>query len=104
MATADPTDDPYVPEGLPAGTSVTLTSCRWEPANGGQLEASGTLTSATDDAWIVTAYWLQNQRELADTDSPFLDFGEVPGTTKTWQLTATAPLPPADLTCAVEVF
>lgn len=106
MATADPTDPPYVPQPIPAGVTVTLTpgSCRWSPANGGQLEASGTITSATDDAWIITAYWLQNGRELDETDSDFYDFDEAAGTTKTWQLTTTAPLPPADLACAVEVF
>lgn len=102
-AYSDPEDPPYEAVLLPAGIGAQLTSCSWNAANGGELEASGTITASpeTDDSWFVDVYWLQNEREL---DSQFELFEIAPGETKPWRLTAQAPLPPAEpFRCALEI-
>ncbi len=105
LAYSDPTDPPFVGLALPPGITASITpgSCTWTPANGGQLQASGTLTASptTDDVWFVTVYWLQNEREL---DEQFDSYDPDPGQTVPWTLTTSAPLPPAEpFRCALEV-
>ncbi len=103
FAYSDPTDPPYVGTLMPAGMSAQLTTCAWDAANGGELQAAGTVTASpeTDDSWFVDVYWLQNDREL-DTTFDLLDIA--PGETKPWRMTAQAPLPPAEpFRCALEV-
>jgi hypothetical protein len=102
-ATADPEEDPFVPVPLPAGLGgVTLDSCFWTQDGGGQLVATGTITSALeDDLWGLEVYWLQNDREL-DSQYEIYDF-EAAGQTVPWRLTIEAPLAPADLRCEIIV-
>jgi hypothetical protein len=102
-ATADPEEDPFVPVPLPAGLGgVTLDSCFWTQDGGGQLVATGTITSTLDDdLWGVEVYWLQNDREL-DSQYEIYDF-EAAGQTVPWRLTIEAPLAPADLRCEIIV-
>lgn len=94
-ATANPAAAPYVDVPMPSGVSATLTSCAWQPTNGGQYEAAGTVTNApsTNRGWTLTMHWLQNQRELAQ-QSAEVDLGA--GQSKPWSLTLGAPTPPAD--------
>lgn len=102
-AYSDPTDPLYVGMALPAGIGATVSSCAWNSANGGELQASGTISASpeTDDSWFVTIIWLQNEREL---DEQFKMYQVAPGTTVPWRLTAKAPLPPAEpFRCALEV-
>jgi hypothetical protein len=100
-AYAEPDDPPYEALPLPYGISATLGSCTW---NGGELQASGTVTAAPeadDGVWFVTVYWLQNDREL---DEQFKLYPVEPGQTTAWNLTTAAPLPPAEpFRCALEV-
>ena len=101
-ATADPEDEPYEPVPPPAGVTAALQTCAWDDVNGGELQATGTITAApdSDDVWLVTVYWLQNDRELSSqTDVYELE----PGQTLPWRLTIAAPLPPLDLRCALEI-
>lgn len=103
-AYSDPTDPPYVGTLMPAGMSAQLTTCAWDAANGGELQASGTLTASPateDDSWWVDVFWLQNDREL---DDQFKLYEVAAGQTVSWRLTAQAPLPPAEpFRCALEV-
>jgi hypothetical protein len=105
-AYSDPEDPIFQAPLLPAGISATLTpgSCAWDAANGGELQASGTVTAgpeADDGVWFVTVYWLQNDREL---DEQFKEYPVEPGQTVPWRLTTTAPLPPAEpFRCALEI-
>jgi hypothetical protein len=104
-AYSDPEDPVYVGLPLPLGISATLTpgSCTWSSVNGGELQASGTISASpeTDDAWFVTVYWLQNEREL---DDQFEMYEVPPGQTIAWRLTTSAPLPPAEpFRCALEI-
>lgn len=101
-AVADPDDDPYEPVPLPAGVGATLDSCNWSSANGGELQSTGTIsaTPETDDVWFVDVYWLQNNREL-DSQTEVIELD--PGTSQAWRLTISAPLPPLDLRCALEI-
>jgi hypothetical protein len=102
-ATSDPEDDPFVPVPLPLGVAgATIDSCLWSPSNGGELQASGTITgTAEDDLWGVEVYWLQNDREL-DSQYEIYDFATA-GQTVPWRLTVEAPLSPLDLRCAIIV-
>jgi hypothetical protein len=105
LAYSDPDDPVFEGLPLPAGIGATLTpgSCVWNAANGGELRASGTISASptTDDAWFVTVYWLQNDREL---DDQFEVYELEPGETKAWELSTSAPLPPAEpFRCALEV-
>lgn len=102
-AYSDPTDPKYTAMALPAGISAIVSSCAWDAAHGGELQASGTISASpeTDDAWFVTIVWLQNEREL---DQQFKMYEVAPGATVPWRLTTTAPLPPAEpFRCALEV-
>jgi hypothetical protein len=102
-ATADPEEDPFVRVPLPAGLGgATIDSCFWTQDGGGQLVATGTITSALeDDLWGLEVYWLQNDREL-DSQYEIYDF-EAAGQTVPWRLTIEAPLAPADLRCEIIV-
>ena len=102
-ATSDPEDDPFVPVPLPFGVGgATVDSCTWSSVNGGELQATGTITStAEDDLWGVEVYWLQNDREL-DSQYEIYEFTAA-GQTVPWRLTIEAPLPPLDLRCAIIV-
>jgi hypothetical protein len=104
--TSDPADPPYQAVPLPPGVRATLDSCTWSPANGGELQASGTITwtGPEEDIWDVTVYWLQNEREL-DWEFTNQSFEMQPGQTFPWRLTVTDhPDPPGDqFRCAVEV-
>jgi hypothetical protein len=102
-AYSDPEDPIYQGIPLPAGISATVGGCAWDAANGGELQASGTISASpdTDDAWFVTVIWLQNDREL---DDQFELYEVAPGETKPWRLTTSAPLPPAEpFRCALEI-
>jgi hypothetical protein len=101
-ATADPEDTPYEAIPPPAGINAALQTCSWESTNGGELQATGTITAApdSDDVWLVTVYWLQNDREL---DSQTEVYELEPSQTLPWRLTIGAPLPPLDLRCALEI-
>jgi hypothetical protein len=104
-AYSDPEDPVYESLPLPFGISATLTpgSCTWSSVNGGELQAAGTISASpeTDDAWFVTVYWLQNEREL---DDQFEMYEVEPGQTVGWRLTTSAPLPPAEpFRCALEI-
>jgi hypothetical protein len=99
-ATADPEDPPYQPEPQDPLASMTLAGCVWEPVNGGELQAWGTITSYEEDgSWFANVVWLQNDREL-DEQFELFDFGP-PGQTLPWRLTVPAPLQPLDLRCEV---
>jgi hypothetical protein len=98
----DPTDDPYVPVPVPAGVSAHLNTCSWQPVNGGELQASGTITQGPGDdgVWFVTAVWLEGRIEIDDQDD-VLDLD--PGQTKPWSLSTSLPTPPSNLSCALEI-
>jgi hypothetical protein len=101
-ATSDPAHPPYQAVPLPAGISASLPACTWSPDHGGELQASGTISSTpgTNDFWLVEVFWLQNDREL-ESQSNFYELP--PGQATTWRLTVAAPVPPLDLRCALEV-
>jgi hypothetical protein len=100
-ATTDPAAPPYAQVPLPQGVSATLTNCAWQPTNGGQYEAAGTVTNgaATNHGWTLTMHWLQNAREIAQQTTV------VPltaGQSAPWSVTLAAPNPPADpFSCAL---
>jgi hypothetical protein len=93
--TADPSLPLFVDRPLPNGVSGTITSCAWQPTNGGQYEAAGTITNSptTNKPWTVTMHWLQAQREIA-TQSTIVTLGA--GQSKPWAVTHPGPNPPAD--------
>ncbi|MGZ6965519.1 MAG: hypothetical protein ACXVKA_15045 [Acidimicrobiia bacterium] len=100
-ATADPAAPVYVAEPLPAGVSGTLAACSWQTTNGGQYEASGTLTNApsTTHGWTITIHWLQNGREIAQ-QSGVVDLAA--GQSQPWSLSLSSASPPADpFSCAL---
>jgi hypothetical protein len=101
-ATSDPAAPPYQGVPLPRGVNATIDTCTWSPAAGGELQASGAIASepGNDDFWVIEVFWLQNDREL---DSQADLFEVPPGRTTAWRLTVEAPVPPADLRCALEV-
>ena len=104
----DPPDpaDAYEPQPYPPGVTSTITSCRWSPANGGQVEASGVLTNSAgeDDDWLFSAVWLWhnvNQNEdFAQQDTVI--HAEV-GQAVPWHLTIGAPTQPPNVSCALEI-
>jgi hypothetical protein len=101
-ATSDPAAAPYQAVALPFGVSASLPTCTWSPEHGGELQASGTISSTpgTNDFWLVEVFWLQNDREL-ESQSDFYPLP--PGQGTAWRLTVAAPVPPLDLRCALEV-
>jgi hypothetical protein len=101
-ATADPALPAYVPVPIPAGVTATLGGCSWQPGNGGSMQASGTITgvAAKPTGWQITVRWLQNNRELAEQAT---HIAVAVGATAPWSLSISAPVGPADLSCAVEV-
>jgi hypothetical protein len=112
--TAEPPDPPdppdpadrYNPVPLPPGISGTITNCGWSPANGGQLEASGTATNvgAEEEAWFVNVYWLvNNQGQNEELDFQFEFYDLAIGQTVSWNLSTGSPESPPNLSCALEV-
>lgn len=100
-ATAFPAAPAYAPVPMPAGVSGALTACSWQPTNGGQYQAAGTLTNgpSTNHGWTITMHWLQNGRQLSQ-QSAVVDLG--PSQSKPWSLALSAPNPPADpFSCAL---
>jgi hypothetical protein len=98
--------DQYHPIPLPPGISATISTCNWSPVNGGELQATGTVTnvSADDDVWFVNVYWLvhnQTQDEDIDSQSELYDLAQ--GQSIPWRLTTSAPESPPNLSCALEV-
>jgi hypothetical protein len=101
-ATADPDEPPFETPASVPGATATLAGCVWEPANGGELQAWGTVTSFEEDGLFgVNVHWLQNDREL-DWDFDSYDFGP-PGQTLPWRLTVPFPVQPLDLRCVIYV-
>lgn len=100
-ATASPALAPYTKVPLPNGVSATMTTCAWQPTNGGQYEAGGTVTNgpSTNHGWTLTIHWLQNDREIA-TQSAVVPL--TAGQSAPWNLTLSAPAAPADpFSCAL---
>jgi hypothetical protein len=98
--------DAYHPHPLPPGISAAISSCTWSAANGGELRANGTITNTagSTDVWLVTVVWLthnQTQDEEIDEQSDVYDAAI--GQSTPWSLSISAPSPPANLSCALEV-
>jgi hypothetical protein len=105
--TADPAEEPVAAEPFPPGVLATLDVCTWSPANGGELQAAGTITwtGPEEDSWDVEVYWLHNDRELDwETNDNWIDLQ--PGQTAPWRLAVGGhPDPPADpFRCLVQIF
>jgi hypothetical protein len=104
----DPPDpvDQYHPLPLPPGVGATISSCGWSPANGGQLQATGTLSNLTpeDDFWDVDVFWLvHNQTQDEDIEDQNDIYDVAVGQTIPWNLSISYPLSPPNLSCALEV-
>lgn len=109
--TTEPPDPPhpldkYNPVPLPAGVSATLATCGWSPANGGMLQASGTITNLLpdDEFWGVSVYWLVwNQTQNEDIADQYEIYDLLPSQTLPWNLSISYPVPPPNLSCGLEV-
>ncbi len=104
----DPPDpvDQYHPIPLPPGISATIATCNWSPVNGGELQATGTVTNvaADDDFWFVSVYWLvHNQTQDEDIDYQDELYDLAVGQSIPWSLKTSAPESPPNLSCALEV-
>lgn len=107
----DPRDPPdpghaYAPKPLPAGVSATISTCRWVPDGGGELQAEGTITNTAgaDDFWLISVYWLQrNQTQNEDVENQTDIMELAVGQTLPWHLKIAASSAPPDLSCAFEV-
>jgi hypothetical protein len=99
-ATANPALPLYTDQALPRGLTGSIGTCAWQGANGGQLLASGTITSSptTNKSWTLTMHFLQARRELAQS-SVAVPIGA--GQTKPWTITTRMPNPPPDLVCSL---
>ncbi len=105
---ADPPDpsNAYQPVPLPVGVSATIASCKWASANGGELEASGTITNAAgaDDVWLITAVWLQKNRDQNESIALQSDVINLKvGQSAPWHLSVSASSAPPNLSCALEI-
>ncbi len=104
----DPPDpaDAYRPVPMPSGATGQVTSCGWSPANGGELQASGTVTNLEleDESWIVTVSWLvTNQGQSEEFDYQFQLFDLGPSQTLPWTLTTKSRIAPPNVSCALAI-
>lgn len=100
-ATSDPAAPTFTAAALPHGLNATMSTCAWQPTNGGQYQAAGTATNgpSTNHGSTLTIHWLQNGREIAQ-QSALIPL--TAGQSAPWNLTLAAPTPPADpFSCAL---